>query len=307
MTDDHFSCTVEISSDEIDAGADITLKVRVEFPRKGKLNAPRVLIRNHGDAELTSAELTKSDDGAYESDDIVVKAPGTVGEHVYRAVVVVADKNGKPQEQAAADIRFTVQAHAAHVNVWDVPSTVVVGERFKVTVGVKCSAGCDLHGYALRIVGEGGAEAGAATLGNDIWPGTDALYFTEVEADAPAATGLHSFDIRTAGWVSELPHAAGSATLSLRIVNRPECEVTVEVVDRDKQTPIEGAVVVLHPYRATTGANGIATLKVTKGPYDIMVSGPGYISASMATEVTADMATRAELDEEPPPELEFGY
>ena len=307
MTDNPCICTAEISPDEIDAGADITLKVRAEFSRKGKLNAPRVVIRDHEDAELASAELTMSDGGAYEAAEIVVKAPRTSGEHAYRAIVVVADKGGKLHEQARTDIRFTVQPHAAHLHIWDVPPTVVAGERFKFTVGVKCSAGCDLHGFGLNIIGEGGAQAGAAKLGNAIWPGTDALHFAEVEAEAPAETGLHSFEVRTAGWDAELPHAAGLATLAVRVVNRPDCEVTVEVVDRDKQIPIEGAVVVLHPYRATTGANGIAKVKVTKGPYDIMVSGPGYIPASMATEIAADLTTRAELDEEPPEELEYGY
>jgi hypothetical protein len=183
----------------------------------------------------------------------------------------------------------------------------VVGERFTFKVGVRCSAGCDLHGYGLSIVSHGRMRAGAAKLGRDIWPGTDALYFTEVEAEAPAAIGQHSFEVRTGEWESELPHVPGAVTLALRVVGPPDCEVTVEVVDRAQQTPIEGAVVVLHPYRATTDADGIAKLKVTKGRYDVMVSGPGYVSSSIATEVAADMITRAELDEEPPEELEYGY
>ncbi len=88
--------------------------------------------------------------------------------------------------------------------------------------------------------------------------------------------------------------------LAVRVVSPPDCEVTVEAVDREKQTPIEGASVVMHPYRATTDENGIAKLKVTKGQYDILVSGSKYVPVSIPAEVTADMATRAELDVEPP-------
>ena len=69
-----------------------------------------------------------------------------MGEHVYRAVVVAADKDGALQEQASTEVRFVVKPHTAQLNVWDVPSAIVAGERFKFTVGVRCSAGCDLGG-----------------------------------------------------------------------------------------------------------------------------------------------------------------
>ena len=111
---------------------------------------------------------------------------GIVGEYLYRAVVVAADKDGALQERAAAEVRFVVKPHAAELNVWDVPSAIVAGERFKFTVGVRCSAGCNLAGRGLSIVDGNGSQVGAANLGHDIWPGTDALYFAEVEAEAPA-------------------------------------------------------------------------------------------------------------------------
>ena len=56
----------------------------------------------------------------------------------------------------------------------------------------------------------------------------------------------------------------------------------------------------MHPYRALTDENGVATVKVTKGRYDILVSASKYLPVSTTVEVTADMITRAELDVEPP-------
>jgi len=300
MSNEHCTCTVEVSPDEADAGTDITLKVQVTHPRKDSLRTPRVSIRDAEGTELAQAELTKADGDVYASNDIVLSAPRSAGEHVYRAVVLVADKDGAQHEQASTDVRVVVTPHAAELNVWDTPSAVVAGARFKFMVGVRCSAGCCLAGQGLSILDQEGAQRGTATLGNDVWPETDALYVAEIEGEAPPAAGAYQWEVRTAAWDCELPHTADSLAVSVRVVNPPDCEVTVEAVDREKQTPIKGARVIMHPYRAMTDENGVAKVKVTKGNYDILVSASKYLAASTTAEVTADMITRAELDEDPP-------
>jgi hypothetical protein len=296
---DRYVCTVEVSPDEVDAGGDVALTVRVACSRRD-LKQPGISIRNRDDAELARAELEASEGEGYESGDIVLAAPRSVGEHAYRAVVVAADKDGAPQDHAAAEARFVVKPHAAQLNVWDVPSAVVAGERFKFKVGLRCSAGCNLGGQRLSIADREGSPIGTAQLGHDIWPGTDALYVAEVEAEAPPAAGSHQWEVMAAASNAELPHAAGSFAFGLKVVSAPDCEVTVEAVDREKQTPIKGARVVMHPYRAVTGDNGIAKLKVTRGHYDILVSASKYVAVNMAVGVTADTITRAELDVDPP-------
>ena len=75
------------------------------------------------------------------------------------------------------------------LNVWDVPSAIVAGGRFKFMVGVRCSAGCCLAGQGLGVFDQQGSQVGAAKLGSDIWPETDALYVAEVEARSPAGRG----------------------------------------------------------------------------------------------------------------------
>jgi hypothetical protein len=300
MKHDHCICTVEVSPDEVDAGAEIVLKVRVECPRGRGLSGASVSIRNHDDAELARAKLMKSDGETYEPSDIVLAAPRVVGEHVYRAVLVAADEDGTLHEQASTEARFVVKPHAALLNVWGVPSAIAAGERFKFTVGVKCSAGCNLGGQGLSILNREGSQTVPATLGRDIWPGTDALYFAELEAEAPLTAGDHEWQVKTAAWESELPHAAGSFAFVLKVVSPPDCEVTVEAIDKDKQTPIKGARVVMHPYRAMTDERGIAKIKVAKGQYDLLVSASKHVPVCTTVEVTADMITRAELDMDPP-------
>ena len=307
MSNEHCTCTVEVSPDEADAGTDITLNVSVTCAREDGLREPRVSIRDGAGAELAQAELneTDEDDGdddgvGYASDDIVLAAPRTAGEHVYRAVVLAADKDGALHEQASTDVRFVVTPHATELNAWDMPSTIVGGGRFKFMVGVSCSAGCCLAGEALSIVDQDGTQRGTTTLDNDVWPETDALYVAEIEGEAPLAAGAYQWEIRTAAWDRDLPHAAGALAMTVRVVSPPDCEVTVEAVDREKQTPIKGARVIMHPYRAMTDENGVARVKVTKGHYDILVSASKYLAASTTAEVTADMITRAEHDEDPP-------
>ena len=107
MSNAQCTCTVEVSPDEADAGTEITLKVQVAYSGKGSLRAPRVSIRDHEGAELAQAELTKIGRRSIPSDDIVVAAPRSVGEHVYRAVVVAADKDGALQEQASTEVRLS--------------------------------------------------------------------------------------------------------------------------------------------------------------------------------------------------------
>ena len=92
----------------------------------------------------------------------------------------------------------------------------------------------------------------------------------------------------------------GSFPLIVRVVTAPDCEVTVRAVDRETQTPIKGARVVMHPYRAVTDDNGIARVRVARGQYDILVSASQYMAACASVEVTADMVTSAELDADQP-------
>jgi hypothetical protein len=194
------------------------------------------------------------------------------------------------------------EPHALQLNVWDVPSATAAGERFTIAVGVRCSAGCDLGGRELGIFDQEGSRTGTVKLGHDIWPGTEALYFAGAEARAPLTAGSHQWEAKIAGWDTELPHAAGSYPLTVRVVSAPDCEVTVKAVDRETQTPIEGARVVMHPYRAVTDDKGIARVRVARGQYDILVSGSQYLPASTSVEVTADLITSAELDADQSPD-----
>ena len=202
--------------------------------------------------------------------------------------------------------------HTTNVVVWDIPSAIVVGERFRIKVGMKCSNDCDLANSPFGIfddglegsgIGDQGSKEGkrvaTGTLSGERWPGTTGLYVAEVDLEAPAAEGLYTWSVRTPGSDAEIPHAEGSISFGVRVVSHPEYVVTVETVDQASQTPLSGARVVMHPYKAVTDERGVAQVRVAKGAYQLFVSQSRYLTFGLPVEVDADMTTRAELYVQP--------
>ena len=192
-----------------------------------------------------------------------------------------------------------VEPHTTSVVAWDIPSAVVAGERFRIKVGIKCSGECELTSRDFAIYDHQEAQVATGTLPAERWPGTTGLYVAEVELEAPAAEGLYTWIVKGTGSDAGMPHAEGSSSLGIRVVSPPECRVMVETVDKASQTPLRGARVVMHPYRAVTDQRGVAEVRVAKGAYKLFVSQTRYLTFGLSVEVTADMTARAELDLEP--------
>jgi hypothetical protein len=193
----------------------------------------------------------------------------------------------------------TTEPHIVSVVAWEIPSATVVGERFRIKVGIKCSGECTFADAALGIYDHTDARVAVATLGGDAWPGTTGLFAAEVELEAPAEEGLHAWTVKAPESDGGVAHATSSTSFGLRVVSRPEHVVRVEAVDRDSQLPLAGAHVVMHPYKAVTDEQGIAEVRVAKGTYKLFVSQARYLTFGVPIDVTADTTARAELDVEP--------
>ena len=192
-----------------------------------------------------------------------------------------------------------VQPHTTSLVVWEIPSAIVVGGRFRIKVGLKCSQECNLTNGAFGIHNHEGVQLATGTLSGDPWPGTTGLYVAEVELDAPAEEGLYTWSARSLGSDAGGQHAEGSSSFGIRVVSRPAHLVVVEAVDKDSQTPLPGARVVMHPYTAVTDERGVAQVRVAKGAYRLFVSQTRYLTFGLSVEVDADVTARAELDVEP--------
>jgi len=163
------------------------------------------------------------------------------------------------------------------------PATIAGGAEAVKLTGATCSVS---YGLADEVVDAG-----------ERWPGTS-LYSAEVELAAPACGPLY-VEHQLSAIGCRAPHDAGSTSFGIRVVRKPEYVVTVETIDKETQTPLSGARVVMHPYRAVTDERGVAKLMVAKGEYKLFVSQTRYLTFDLPIEVTADITATAELELEP--------
>ena len=296
------ACAVDVYPAVVDAGAEMTLHGKVSCSPACDLRGHTLLIQDQTGAEAGRVEITEFDGVTNATGEFVMKSPVKPGEYTWLAVSPAVVKEGVSYMQASTPISFTVKPHATHVVAWDTPSAVVVGERFRMKVGIKCPNECNLTNRDFGIYDHEEEQVASGTLTGDRWPGTSGLYVAEVELEAPAPEGLYTWSVRGQGWDVGIPHAEGSISFGVRVVRHPEYLVTVEAVEKDHQTPLSGARVVMHPYKAVTDERGIAEVRVAKGAYKLFVSQTKYLTFGLLVEVTADMKARVELDLEPVPE-----
>ena len=295
------TCVVDVSPEVVDAGAEMTLHGKVSCAPACDLRGHTLLVKDQAGAGAGSIELTRFDGKTNETGEFVVKAPVKAGGYTWLAVCPAVVKAGISYIEASTPVSFTVKPHTTSVVAWDTPSAVVVGERFRTKVGIKCSNECHLTNRDFGIYDHEGAQVATGTLPGDRWPGTG-LYVAEVELEAPAGEGLYTWSVKCPGSDAGIPHAEGSISFGVRVVSHPEYVVTVETVDKVSQTPLRGARVVMHPYKAVTDERGVAEVRVAKGAYKLFVSQTRYLTFGLPVEVTADITARAELDLEPVPE-----
>ena len=124
------------------------------------------------------------------------------------------------------------------------------------------------------------------------WPGTDALFWSEVELCAPSAPGTVALTVRFAGATIEKPHEGATAAFSVAVVAAPEHVVTVTVTAADG--PVPEAIVRAGPIRTLTDAAGRARLHLTKGPHQLVVWKAGYDTEPVPLSVEADAGLTVE-------------
>ena len=293
------SCSVDVSPSEVDAGADMTLKGKVLCSPAGDLRGTNLLVKDQDGAWAQSIELAEFDGETNETREFVVKAPVRPGAYTWLAVCPAHAEAGISHEETSAPFSFTVKPHLTRVVVWDVPSAIECDQTFSIKLGVKCSSECRPDGWALEVRDHDGKELARATLNDDPWPGTAAVYYTEVDLTAPDTEGLYAWGAKAPAAGLDIPHAECIVSFGVRVVPALECLLTVVAIDMESQAPVKGAKVAVHPYRAFTDERGVAEVKVPKGEYRLFVSGKNYFPFRSDREVSTDMTIRAELAEDP--------
>jgi hypothetical protein len=185
----------------------------------------------------------------------------------------------------AADATESEARHETSLAVWDIP-TAAAGERFAVKIGAKSEAGCALAGCRIQVLDGAGAMVASGQLGDAPWPGTDALFWAEVELGAPAEPGAAVFTVRFDAEQLDEPHRNAALAFNVPVVARPDHTVTVRVYADGK--PVDQAYVRLGPYRGVTDAAGLAAIKAAKGRYELVVWKTGYDAPTTPLVVEAD-------------------
>jgi len=189
---------------------------------------------------------------------------------------------------------FPTKPHPTSIAVWDVPSPVITSRAFRVKVGVKCSETCQLAGQRIEVCDEGGTRIGEERLGQATWPGTSGLYVADVALNAPTEEGTLAWSARFVAVAAGLPHEEASVIFTVRTARPPEHCVTVRVTDKETDAPLAAVEVRLGIYRASTDAQGLASLEVPGGVYSLDAWKVGYEALSRTVEADKDLVIRIE-------------
>ena len=295
---------IRAATREVDAGADVPLKVKVSCSSPCDLRGKTVRIVAHDSTVAEGVALTRFEEEMNETDEFTVKAPTELGECTWSAVFPAQEIGGVLHEESSTPVVFKVKPHATSIAVWDVPSPIPFNDRFKIKVGVKCSSECKLTGKKIGIYGPRGKKVATGVLGGVPWPGTSALYWAEVELEAPGLKGYYKWRVGFRNPQLEVPHAEASYRFAFATARPPEHIVTVQVTDKLTKSPIENAQVTLRsrgtPYRAWTDEGGVASLGVPTGEYRVYVVKHRYADFQATAEVGSDLDLKAELLLTPP-------
>ena len=287
---------------EVAAGAELTFKVRVRCPFGCDLRGTEVLVTASEGPVMTS-ELVSCHHGINETGELMLRAPSEVGDHAWSVLFRTQTSESPAHAKTSLDAPFRTEAHKTSLAIWDVPSQAVMGDPFMVKVGAECAEECDLEGHEIEVYDGSGDKLATAEFGEALWPGSDALYWAEVELVAPVGEGVVSWSVGFGATDLELPHREASARFGFATTKPPEHRLTVEVVEVvgvgeggnvGPTCPVPNAEVSLGAYRASTDESGHAVLAVAEGSYELAIWKVGYEAPARALEVSKDLTVRVE-------------
>jgi hypothetical protein len=278
---------------EVPVGAAVVLQVRVSGAACN-LTGGRIEIVA-GEEIVATAELIAFRDSVNETAPFTLTAPVRVGAFSWTVRFPSQNIGGIAYGEAVLAVSAQTRPHQTSLAVWAVPTPVQIARRFSVTVGAKSSGACALGGARIEVRDDTGAIVGEGILGETPWPGSDALYWTEVMLAGPIREGLQGWSVAFPATDVALPHLGSSAQFSFTAVKPPEHRVAITVIESDVAAPVEKTEVALGPYRAATDKAGLAHIEAPRGTYQLAVWKSGFKPASRNVEIAADAAVQFEL------------
>lgn len=281
--------TVETSQsvpEEIEAGGRLAVTVSVSCPFGCDLRGRSVQVMAP-DGVVATTDLTEWNRTSNETEECAFIVPSRVGAHIWRIRFPPYETDTIVHREGSLPIVFRTTPHSTNVTVWDVPSPVTRHSPFTIKAGMQCSCMCQLTGKKIEVHDETGSRIGEGRLGEALWTGTNALYWTDVDLVAPAVEGVSSWSATFTGGALDL-HEAAAARFSFRSDKPPEHRVTVKVIEKETKVPVEEVEIRLGFYVATTNQRGIASVDLPKGTYELSIRKDGYQADPMKLDVRDD-------------------
>jgi hypothetical protein len=227
-------------------------------------------------------------------------APREIGAFQWTLVLPEQEFGGARVAESTLPFSFRTGEHRTSLAAWDVPSPVAVGERFSLKVGAKCTACCALNGRQVELRDRNGSVLAVGHLGESPWPDTKGLYWTELEATAPGAEGLHECSVAFSVCHHALPHQGAAATLSFVTVPPGRHRVSVAILERETRAPIADAQVRLGYHRSASDESGIARFTAPPGQHRLFVWKAEFTIPEQMVDVGRDLDLVVEAEALPP-------
>jgi hypothetical protein len=227
---------------------------------------------------------------------IALCAPREIGTFQWTLVLPEQELGGVLLAEAALPFSFSTGEHRTSLAAWDVPSPVIAGEKFSVKVGAKCTASCALNGQQVELRDEKGGVLAIGHLGETVWPGTEGLYWTEMEAIAPDDEGLHTCSVAFSACDHALPHQGAMAALSFVTAGPGRHRVSVAIVERETRAPIAEAQVRLGYHRSASDESGVARFMAPSGKHRLFVWKADFSAPEQMVEVEQDLELIVEAE-----------
>ena len=291
-------------AENIPVASNIRLKAQAVCSSGCNLSGAAVHLVVGQEIVAASRLMAGSGDTAWSETEVFsVQAPQTRGSFSWLVVFEGGEVGGVPHDQSSLPITFATVSIAVSLAVWDVPATAVVGEPFRIKVGVKSSLACSLKGVEVEVLDDNSVRKGMGRLGDSPWAGTTGLYWAEIEVDGPDKDGFAGWSARFPSTTSGLPHGQGLAQFSFVAVKPPDHKLTIMVFDKDTAAPIDNARLRMGCFRIATDASGLAELTIPDGHYELTAWMTSHELPPTTIEVTEDKILRFEAtalpDEDP--------
>lgn len=276
----------------VEVGTAVALDVAIACPFGCDLSGSSVLLTGPG-GFVTTHELGAFDGQAHKVS-VTILAPDDAGHYEWTMLFPKYESQKCIHQEVELPISFAAKPHTPSMAVWDVPSPVMIESAFRVKVGVTCPITCHLTGQLVEVRDEGGARVGEGRLGGAVWPGTTAMYWTDVEMSVPATEGVRLWTATFSAALSPLAHGEVSAGFSFRAAGRPQHLVSVKMIAKDSGLPLGDAEVRVGLYEAWTDEGGMASVRVPQGTYELSIRKDGYSAPETTVEVSRDLTVAVE-------------